>query len=76
MDLSWEVAIPAASFINSAELGGLCLPRSLAFDPNDLFIAIPLRAVIWSNYCSVFPLCCSCCQLGKQVRQEDAPSPP
>lgn len=55
---------------------GLCLPSSRVFDPNDLFTAIPLQAVVCGSYCCAFPLCCSCCQLGKQVRQEGAPSPP
>lgn len=76
MDLSWEVAIPAASFINSAELGVFVSPGALLLTPMIYSWLSPCRAVIWSNYCSVFPLCCSCCQLGKQVRQEDAPSPP
>lgn len=38
-------------------------------------MTIPLWAVVWSSHCSASPLCCFCCQLGKQVRQEDAPAP-
>lgn len=40
--LTWEMSVPTASFCHRT-MGslGLCLSRSLAFDPNDLFMAPP-----------------------------------
>lgn len=59
---------PSHSLPLTVLIWGLCLPSSLAFDPNDLFMAIPLQAVVWSSYCS-------CCQLGNRSGRKMAPAP-
>lgn len=72
-----QIGSPAPSFFLSLTVlsWGLCLPSSLAFDPNDLFMAIPLQAVVWSSYCFSFPVCCSCCQLGNRSGRKMLPAP-
>lgn len=73
-----QIGSPAPSFFLSLTVlsWGLCLPSSLAFDPNDLFMAIPLQAVVWSSLLLLFPCVLLLLPAGQQVRQEDAPSPP
>lgn len=69
-----QIVFPAPSPFPSLTvlIWGLCLPSSLAFDPNDLFI--PLQAVAWSSSCH--PCVLLLLPAGQQVMQEDALSPP